>query len=165
MLGLLVSELVRMVETRHGISMADALMFGTDVPARRGDAVLDGYPQEQIEVLIDSLALRTGESPRQLMRDFAARLMERIRHVHPGVYDRHADLFEPLAGRGEAAAALPVAVGDFARREMEILFGDRQEAQRLVEGLRHDIARRDLRAGGGRGLRDDMLGRHGLGTR
>ena len=145
MLGLLVSELVGMVEARHGAVMADVLMFATDVPARDPVQPLDGYPAEQLEVLIDALALRTGESPRELVR--------RIQHVHPTLYQRHADLLEPLLLPAQDLP-LPSArpVNDLARREIEILFGDRCEVQRLVDGLQQDIARLPLqrRAGSGR---------------
>ena len=153
MLGLLVSELVGMVEARHGAVMADVLMFATDVPARDPVQPLDGYPAEQLEVLIDALALRTGESPRELVRVFASRLVRRIQHVHPTLYQRHADLLEPLLLPAQDLP-LPSArpVNDLARREIEILFGDRCEEQRLVDGLQQDIARLPLqrRAGSGR---------------
>lgn len=117
MLGLLVSELVGMVEARHGAVMADVLMFATDVPARDPVQPLDGYPAEQLEVLIDALALRTGESPRELVRVFASRLVRRIQHVHPTLYQRHADLLEPLLLPAQDLP-LPSArpVNDLARR-------------------------------------------------
>lgn len=140
MLGLLVSELVGMVEARHGAVMADVLMFATDVPARDPVQPLDGYPAEQLEVLIDALALRTGESPRELVRVFASRLVRRIQHVHPTLYQRHADLLEPLLLPAQDLP-LPSArpVNDLARREIEILFGDRCEVQRRAGSGRHAI--------------------------
>ncbi|KDB51341.1 hypothetical protein X805_30620 [Sphaerotilus natans subsp. natans DSM 6575] len=142
MLGLLVSELVGMVEARHGAVMADVLMFATDVPARDPVQPLDGYPAEQLEVLIDALARRTGEAPRPLVRSFASRLVRRIQHVHPTIYERHSDLLEPLLLPAEDLSLAPVRpASDLARREIEILFGDRREVQRLVDGLQQDIAR------------------------
>lgn len=153
MLGLLVSELIGMVEARHGAVMADVLMFATEVPARDPVQPLDGYPAEQLEVLIDALALRTGESPRELVRVFASRLVRRIQHVQPTIYQRHADLLEPLLLPAQDLPLPPARpVSDLARREIEILFGDRSEVQRLVDGLQQDIARLPLqcRAGGGR---------------
>ena len=53
-----------------------------------------------------------------------------------------------VLSRSERIARL----NDLARREIEILFGDRCEVQRLVDGLQQDIARLPLqrRAGSGR---------------
>ncbi|MFM2346086.1 MAG: hypothetical protein RL654_839 [Pseudomonadota bacterium] len=152
MLGLLVSELVRMVEVRHGAVMADVLMFGTEVPPRDRVQALDGYPAEQIAVLIEALALRTGEAPRPLVRAFASQLVRRIQHVHPALYQRHADLLEPLLLPAEDLPLAPARpTSELARHEIEILFGDRREVQRLVDGLHQDIARYALRCPVGQG--------------
>jgi len=146
MLGLLVSELIRMVEVRHGEGMADALMFDTDMPPCDPDHELDGYPAAQIEALLEALARRTQESPRQLLQELATRLARRIRQLQPQVHAENADLLDPLVRSAEPDDAVDGPASEFARDEIGLLFRERSDVQRLVEGLQQGMARSERNA-------------------
>jgi len=151
MLGLLVSELIRMVEMRHGEGVADALMFDTDMPPCDPESALDGYPSAQIEALLAALAHRTQESPHQLMQELASRLARRIRQLHPEVHAENADLLDPLERSAEGSDAVGGPASEFARDEIGLLFRERSDVLRLVDGLQQGLARSARIAGRSKG--------------
>lgn len=163
MLGLLVSELIRMVEVRHGEGVADALMFDTDMPLCDPERALDGYPAAQIEALLEALARRTQESPRQLLQELAARLARRIRQLQPQVHAENADLLDPLERSAEPVDAVDGPASEFARDEIGLLFRERSDVQRLVEGLQQGMARSDRAAGRSRAVLSSAAA-HSLGV-
>ncbi len=163
MLGLLVSELIRMVEVRHGEGVADALMFDTDMPLCDPERALDGYPAAQIEALLEALARRTQESPRQLLQELAARLARRIRQLQPQVHAENADLLDPLVRSAEPDDAVDGPASEFARDEIGLLFRERSDVQRLVEGLQQGMARSDRAAGRSRAVLSSAAA-HSLGV-
>ena len=140
MLGLLVSEFVDMVEARFGAPMAEAILFGTDVPSHQHEDRLDLYPAAQLEVLFDVLARRVGRPPRELMQTLAGRVISRIRLVNPDVFARHADLFGQISA-SEDVLLRSYDVADVEAEEIELLFGERSAAECLVQGLLSDLAR------------------------
>jgi hypothetical protein len=141
MLGLLVSEFVRMVEAHHGAQVADAILFGTDLPSAGDEDLLDRYPAAQLQVLFDVLARRVGQSPHALLQGLAGRLVSRIRLVNPDVFARHADLFGQIATSGEDVVLHAYEIDEADAEEMELLLGDRAAAESLVQGLLSDLAR------------------------
>lgn len=140
MLGLLVSEFVDMVEARYGAPMAEALLFGTDVPTHHDEDRLDPYPAPQLEVLFDVLARRVGRPPRELMQMLASRVISRIRLVNPEVFARHADLFGQISA-SEDVQLRSYEIDEAEVEEIELLFGERLAAECLVRGLLSDLAR------------------------
>jgi hypothetical protein len=141
MLGLLISEFVNMVEARHGAPVADAILFGTDVPASHDADLLDHYPSAPLQVLIEALARRVGESPHAVLQALAGRVVSRIRMANPEVFARHADLFGQIAASGEDVALRAYEVEESDAEEIELLLGERTAAERLVRGLLGDLAR------------------------
>lgn len=141
MLGLLVSEFVNMVEAHHGASVADAILFGTDLPCDGDDNHLDRYPAAQLQVLFDVLARRVGRSPHSLLQCLAGRVVGRVRLVHPEVFARHADLFGQIAAGAEDQRLRSYDVDEAEQEEIELLFGERAAAECLVRGLQADLAR------------------------
>jgi hypothetical protein len=139
MLGLLVSEFVNMVEAHHGASIADAILFGTEVPDGHDDR-LDFYPAPQLQVLIDALARRVGQSPCDLLQSLASRVISRIRLVNPEVFARHADLFGQLASSQDVLLS-SYEVDEVDVEEIELLLGERAAAECLVQGLLCDLGR------------------------
>lgn len=140
MLGLLVSEFVNMVEARHGALMADALLFGTEVPQGYDEERLGHYPAPQLQVLIDSLSRRVGQSPCELMQLLASRVISRIRLVNPEVFARHADLFGQIA-TSEDVVLQSYEIDEVDVKEIDLLFGERAAADCLVRGLQSDLVR------------------------
>lgn len=141
MLGLLVSEFVNMVEAHHGAQMADAILFGTDLPTTGDEDLLDCYPVVQLQVLFDVLARRVGQSPHALLTVLAGCVISRIRLVNPEVFARHADLFGQIAASGEDVVLRSYEIDEADAEEMELLLGDRAAAENLVQGLLSDLAR------------------------
>lgn len=141
MLGLLVSEFVNMVEAHHGASVADAILFGTDLPSVGDEDQLDRYPALQLQVLIDVLAWRVGQSPHSLLQRLASRVVGRVRLVNPEVFARHADLFSQIAAAAEDQVMRSYDVDESEQEEIELLFGERAAAECLVRGLQADLAR------------------------
>lgn len=141
MLGLLLSEFVNMVEARHGAPMADAILFGTDVPVGLDADRLDHYPAAALQVLIDALAHRVGQSPHALLQALAGRVVSRIRLVNPDVFARHADLFGQITASGEDVVLHTYDIDASDAEEIALLFGARADADRLVQGLLSDLAR------------------------
>lgn len=140
MLGLLVSEFVDMVEARHGAPMAEAILFGTDVPTHHDEDRLDLYPAPQLEVLVDTLSRRVGRPPRELMQTLASRVISRIRRINPEVFARHADLFSQIAA-SEDVQLRSYEVDEVEAEEIALLCGERAAAECLVRGLLSDLAR------------------------
>lgn len=145
MLGLLVSEFVNMVEARFGALVAEAILFGTDVPSGHDDDLLDTYPAAQLQGLFDALSRRVGETPHALLQGLASRIVGRIRLVNPVVFSRHADLFGQIAANGDDVVLHSFEVDETDVEEVELLLGDRWQAQRLVRGLLDDLARYERR--------------------
>ncbi len=145
MLGLLVSEFVNMVEARHGAPMAEAILFGTDVPCGDEDDLLDTYPAAQLQALFDALSRRVGETPHALLQQLASRLIGRIRLVNPDVFARHADLFGQITASGDDVVLRSYEIDETEVEEIELLLGERGQAQRLVRGLLNDLARYERR--------------------
>lgn len=145
MLGLLVTEFVNMVEARFGAPVADAILFGTDVPSGHDDDLLDTYPAAQLQVLCDALSRRVGETPHALLQGLASRIVGRIRLVHPDVFSRHADLFGQIAASGDDVVLSAYEIDESETEEIELLLGERQQAERLVRGLLGDLARYERR--------------------
>jgi hypothetical protein len=139
MLGLLVSEFVNMVEARHGAPMADAILFRTEVPEGHDDR-LDFYPAPQVQVLIEALSRRVGQSPRELLQGLAGRVISRIRLVNPEVFARHADLFGQIAA-SEDVVLQSYEIDELEVEEIEWLLGERAAAECFVQGLQSDLAR------------------------
>jgi hypothetical protein len=146
MLGLLVSEFVNMVEMRFGTAVADAVLFGTDVPDDHDHDGLDHYPAAQLRVLCESLSRRVGQAPHRLLQTLAGRVVWRIRLVHPDLFARHADLFGQIAVSGEDVVLCAYEIDESETEEIELLFGERAAAQILVSGLLSDLARYDRMA-------------------
>ncbi|MEY2872870.1 MAG: hypothetical protein RLZZ373_241 [Pseudomonadota bacterium] len=140
MLGLLVSEFANMVEAHYGAPMADAILFGTEVPFGHDDDLLDFYPAAQLQVLFDVLARRVGQSPHGLLQVLAGRVISRIRLVNPEVFARHADLFGQIAS-GEDVVLRSYEIDESDADEIELLVGERAAAECLVQGLLSDLAR------------------------
>lgn len=141
MLGLLVSEFVNMVEAHHGASVADAILFGTDLPSVGDEDHLDRYPAAQLQVLFDVLARRVGQSPHSLLQCLASRVVCRVRLVNPEVFARHADLFGQMAAGGEDQLLRSYDIDEAEQEEIELLFGERAAAECLVRGLQADLGR------------------------
>lgn len=141
MLGLLISEFVNMVETRHGVPVADAILFGTDVPVSHDVDLLDHYPCAPLQVLVEALARRVGESPHAVLHALAGRVVSRIRLANPEVFARHADLFGQITASGEDVVLRAYEVEESDAEEIELLLGERTAAERLVRGLQGDLAR------------------------
>ncbi|MEX8494925.1 hypothetical protein [Sphaerotilus sp.] len=142
---MLVSEFVNMVEARHGVPAAEAILFGTDVPSGNDDDLLDTYPTVQLQVLFEALSRRVGETPHALLQGLASRVVGRIRLVNPDVFARHADLFGQIAVDGEDVVLRSYEIDESEVEEIELLLGERQQAQRLVRGLLDDLARYERR--------------------
>lgn len=145
MLGLLVSEFVNMVEARFGAPVADAILFGTEVPHEQHDELLDTYPAAQLQVLFDALSRRVGETPHALLQQLAGRLVGRIRIANPDVFARHADLFGQITASGDDVVLRSYEIDEAEVEEIELLLGERAQAQRLVRGLLADLARYERR--------------------
>lgn len=145
MLGLLVSEFVNMVEARFGAPVADAILFGMDVPAGHDDELLDTYPAAQLQVLFDALSRRVGETPHALLQQLASRLVGHIRIANPDVFARHADLFGQITADGDDVVLRSYEIDESEAEEIELLLGERQQAERLVRGLLDDLARYERR--------------------
>lgn len=141
MLGLLVSEFVNMVESHYGVQVADAILFGTDLPSGGDEDRLDRYPAAQLQVLVDVLSRRVEQSPHALLQRLAARIVSRIRLVNPEVFARHADLFGQIAASGEDVVLRSYDIDEADVEEIELLFGERAAAECLVRGLQADLAR------------------------
>jgi hypothetical protein len=141
MLGLLVSEFVNMVEARHGAPMADAILFGTELPCVLDDDLLAHYPSVQLRVLIDVLARRVGQSPHALLQTLAGRVISRIRLANPEVFARHADLFGQIAASSDDAVLRSYDTDESDAEEIELLVGERVAAESLVHGLLADLVR------------------------
>lgn len=149
MLGLLVGEFVNMVEARFGEAVAEAVLFGTEMPDDLAATQPDRYPAAQMQVLIDTLARRVDQAPHGLMQALAGRVVRRIRLVNPDVFARHADLFGQIAASDEDVVLGAYEVDECDVQEVELLLGERAAAQALVTGLLADLARcgRGSRAG------------------
>jgi len=145
MLGLLVAEFVNMVEARFGAPVAEAILFGTDVPSGHDDDVLDTYPAVQLQVLCEALSRRVGETPHALLQRLASRTIGRIRLVHPEVFARHADLFGQIAVSGDDVVLSAYEIDASDVEEIECLLGERPQAEQLVRGLLDDLARYERR--------------------
>lgn len=145
MLGLLVSDFVNMVEARFGAPVADAILFGTDVPCGHDDELLDTYPAAQLQVLFDALSRRVGETPHALLQQLASRMVGRIRVANPDVFARHADLFGQITASGDDVVLRSYEIDESEAEEIELLLGERAQAQRLVRGLLDDLARYERR--------------------
>ncbi|WP_442775646.1 hypothetical protein [Sphaerotilus montanus] len=147
MLGLLVTEFVNMVEARFGAPVAEAILFDTDVPSGHDDDLLDAYPAAQLQVLFDALSRRVGETPHALLQGLASRIVGRIRLVHPDVFSRHADLFGQIAASGDDVVLSAYEIDESETEEIELLLGEREQAERLVRGLLVDLPRYERRGG------------------
>ena len=141
MLGLLVSEFVNMVEAHHGAQVADAILFGTELPSFGDEDRLDRYPVAQLQVLFDVLSLRVGQSPHSLLQRLAGRVIARIRLVNPEVFARHADLFGQIAAGRQDVVLRSYDIDEADVEEIELLFAERAAAECLVHGLLADLTR------------------------
>ena len=141
MLGLMVSEFVNMVEAHHGAPVADAILFGTDLPSVSDEEQLDRYPAVQLQVLVDVLARRVGQSPYSLLQRLASRVIGRVRLANPEVFARHADLFGLIAAGTDDVVLRSYDIDEAEQEEIELLFGERAAAECLVHGLLADLSR------------------------
>ncbi|WP_310462671.1 hypothetical protein [Sphaerotilus sp.] len=142
---MLVSEFVNMVEARYGAPMAEAILFGTNVPDSHDEERLDLYPAPQLEVLFDVLSRRVGLPPCELLQSLAGRVISRIRLVNPDVFARHADLFGQIAA-SEDVLLDSYEIDEADVEEIELLVGERAAADCLVQGLLSDLARYERRS-------------------
>jgi hypothetical protein len=145
MLGLLVAEFVNMVEARFGAPVAEAILFGTDVPSGHDGDRLDAYPAVQLQALCEALSRRVGQTPHALLQSLASRVVGRIRLVHPDVFSRHADLFGQIAVRGDDVVLNSYEIDESEAEEIEALLGERAQAEQLVRGLLDDLAHYERR--------------------
>lgn len=138
MLGLLLHEFTDMVESRFGGLDIDALFFDGETAAHEGQGHggLDepGEPAAAIDILIDTLASRTGASAQYCRQALSERVVRHIRQTDPIVFDRHADLFRQMDPKAELLA--PAREADALDvQEVRLLFDQREQVCVLMSRL------------------------------
>jgi hypothetical protein len=96
MMGMVFTEFLEMIETKHSFDVADAVLSRAGSPGEFTS--VGSYPDVDFLGLVRSLSELTGKPEGDLLHEFGRHLFGRFEAGFPAFFAHHTDAFDFLAG-------------------------------------------------------------------
>lgn len=96
MKGIIFTEFIELVESKHGLQLADQIISATDLHSQGAYTAVGTYDHRELVQLVEELSRRVELSPAAVLKEFGKHLFTRFRELYPHFFDGIENAFDFL---------------------------------------------------------------------